>query len=103
MNSFLGLIVLVGIVVNNAIILVDYTNLLRAERGLRSSRRWWTCGRTRLRPVLMTTLTTILGMLPLALGIGEGSEIQAPLARAVVGGLLALDRWSRWCSCPRST
>ncbi len=87
MNSFLGLIVLVGIVVNNAIILVDYTNLLRNERGMEIVEALIECGRLRLRPVLMTTLTTVLGMLPLALGLGEGSEIQAPLARVVVGGL----------------
>ncbi|HZA50517.1 MAG TPA: efflux RND transporter permease subunit [Myxococcaceae bacterium] len=88
MNSFLGLIVLVGIVVNNAIILVDYTNQLR-QRGLGVVEALIECGRLRLRPVLMTTSTTILGMLPLALGMGEGSEIQAPLGRAVVGGLAA--------------
>ncbi len=88
MNSFLGLIVLVGIVVNNAIILVDYTNLLRRERGMQLLEALIECGRLRLRPVLMTTLTTVLGMLPLALGLGEGSEIQAPLARVVVGGLV---------------
>lgn len=88
MNSFLGLIVLVGIVVNNAIILVDYTNTLRQEHGLTALEALRRSGRQRLRPVLMTTLTTVLGMLPLAIGIGEGSEIQAPLARVVVGGLL---------------
>src|SRR5690606_2963693 len=86
MNSFLGLIVLVGIVVNNAILLVDYTNLL-TERGMPVRDALLESGRRRLRPVLMTTATTILGMLPLALGVGEGSEIQAPLARSVVGGL----------------
>ncbi len=88
MNSFLGVIVLVGIVVNNAIILVDYTNLLRT-RGLGAREALMEAGRRRLRPVLMTTLTTVLGMVPLALGLGEGSEIQAPLARVVVGGLIA--------------
>ena len=87
MNSFLGMIVLVGIVVNNGIILVDYTNLLRRERGMEIVDALVECGRRRLRPVLMTTLTTVLGTLPLALGLGEGSEIQAPLARVVVGGL----------------
>ncbi len=88
MNSFLGTIVLVGIVVNNAIVLVDYVNLLRREHGMELTDALVTGGRRRLRPILMTTLTTILGMLPLALGIGEGGEIQAPLARVVVGGLL---------------
>jgi HAE1 family hydrophobic/amphiphilic exporter-1 len=88
MNSALGAIVLVGIVVNNAIVLVDYTNLLRRERGASLLTAVVEAGRRRLRPILMTTLTTALALLPLALGMGEGSEIQAPLARVVVGGLL---------------
>ncbi len=88
MNSFLGTIVLVGIVVNNAIVLVDYVNLLRREQGLPLVEALLEGGRRRLRPILMTTLTTALGLLPLAVGLGEGSEIQAPLARVVVGGLL---------------
>ncbi|HEX9619872.1 MAG TPA: efflux RND transporter permease subunit [Polyangiaceae bacterium] len=88
MNSALGAIVLVGIVVNNAIVLVDYTNLLRRERGASLLTAVVEAGRRRLRPILMTTLTTALALLPLALGVGEGSEIQAPLARVVVGGLL---------------
>ncbi len=87
MNSFLGAIVLVGIVVNNAIVLVDYTNLLRREHGLPVIEAVLTAGRRRLRPILMTTLTTAMGLLPLAFGAVEGSEIQAPLARTVVGGL----------------
>ncbi|HVS01341.1 MAG TPA: efflux RND transporter permease subunit [Thermoanaerobaculia bacterium] len=88
MNAFLGAIVLVGIVVNNAIVLVDYVNLLRREQGLPLERALVEAGRRRLRPILMTTLSTALGMLPLAIGLGEGGEIQAPLARVVVGGLL---------------
>ena len=88
MNSFLGAIVLVGIVVNNAILLVDYINILRREHGLPLEEAVIGAGRRRLRPILMTTLTTALAMLPLALDFGEGSEIQAPLARVVVGGLL---------------
>lgn len=88
MNSFLGLIVLVGIVVNNAIVLVDYINLQRREHGTELVEAIVLAGNRRLRPILMTTLTTALGLMPLALGIGEGSEIQAPLARVVVGGLL---------------
>ncbi len=88
MNSFLGAIVLVGIVVNNAIVLVDYVNLMRREQGLGLREALVAGGRRRLRPILMTTLTTVLGMLPLAIGLGEGGEIQAPLARVVVGGLL---------------
>lgn len=87
MNSFLGAIVLVGLVVNNAIMLVDYTNLLRRRDGLSVVDALVTAGLRRLRPILMTTLTTLLGLVPLALGIGEGSELQAPLARAVIGGL----------------
>ncbi len=88
MNSFLGAIVLVGIVVNNAIVLVDYVNLMRREHGLELYEALIAGGQRRLRPILMTTLTTALGMLPLAIGFGEGGEIQAPLARVVVGGLL---------------
>src|SRR5690606_8805056 len=88
MNSFLGAIVLVGIVVNNAIVLVDYANLLRREQGHALYRAVVTACKRRLRPILMTTLTTACGLLPLAFGTTEGSEIQAPLARVVVGGLL---------------
>ena len=88
MNSFLGLVVLVGIVVNNAIVLVDYTNILRREHGEGLLDAIVKAGRRRLRPILMTTLTTALGLVPLAIGLGEGSEIQAPLARVIVGGLL---------------
>ncbi|MCA9515349.1 MAG: efflux RND transporter permease subunit [Myxococcales bacterium] len=88
MNAFLGAIVLVGIAVNNAIVLVDYANLLRREQGYALLPAIIAAGRRRLRPILMTTLTTVLAMLPLALAVGEGSEIQAPLARVVLGGLL---------------
>jgi len=84
--AFIGVIILLGIVVNNGILLVDYTNLLRA-RGLGLRQAIVQGGRTRLRPVLMTALTTILAMIPMALGIGEGAELRYPLARAVVGGL----------------
>jgi hydrophobic/amphiphilic exporter-1 (mainly G- bacteria), HAE1 family len=89
MNSFLGMIVLIGIVVNNAIVLVHYTNLLRREQRMSLRQSVITAGIRRLRPILMTTLTTSLGLLPLAFGLGEGSELQAPLARVVVGGLLS--------------
>ena len=85
-NSLIGVIVLVGIVVNNAIILVDYTNLLRA-RGLELEEAVVTAARTRRRPILMTAFTTILAMTPMALGLGEGSELNSPLARSVIGGL----------------
>lgn len=88
-QAFLGVIVLVGIVVNNAIVLVDYTNLLRREQGLGLHRAVVTAGMRRMRPILMTTITTVLGLAPMALGIGEGSELQAPMARVVIGGLAA--------------
>jgi HAE1 family hydrophobic/amphiphilic exporter-1 len=87
-QSFIGCIMLGGIVVNNAILLVDQANQLRAE-GLDPIDAMTEAGRRRLRPILMTTLTTILGLLPLALGIGEGTDAQAPLARVVLGGLTA--------------
>jgi len=85
-QSYIGCIMLGGIVVNNAILLVDQASRLVAD-GMHTFDALIEAGRRRLRPILMTTLTTILGLLPLALGIGEGSDAQAPLARAVVGGL----------------
>jgi HAE1 family hydrophobic/amphiphilic exporter-1 len=85
----MGLVMLVGIVVNNAIVLVDAVNLLRRERHLGTVDAVLEAGRLRLRPILMTTTTTVLGLTPLALGIGAGAEIQAPLARVVIGGLTA--------------
>jgi HAE1 family hydrophobic/amphiphilic exporter-1 len=85
-QSYIGCIMLGGIVVNNAILLVDQAGRLIHD-GMRTRDAVIEAGRRRLRPILMTTLTTILGLLPLALGIGEGSDAQAPLARAVVGGL----------------
>lgn len=87
MQAFLGVIILVGIVVNNAIILIDYTNQLRREHGYALREAIIAAGSRRLRPILMTTTTTVLGLLPMALGVGEGSELQAPLARVVIGGL----------------
>jgi len=84
--SFVGMILLVGIVVNNAIILVDYTNILRA-RGIVVHEAIIIAGKRRLRPVLMTAFTTLLGLTPLALSTGEGSEIWSPLAVSVIGGL----------------
>ncbi len=89
MQSLMGVIMLAGIVVNNAIVLVDYINLLRRDEGLDIVDAVRQAGRRRLRPILMTTLTTVLGLLPLALGIGTGAEIQAALARVVLGGLAA--------------
>jgi HAE1 family hydrophobic/amphiphilic exporter-1 len=87
MQGFLGVIVLVGIVVNNAIVLIDYTNLLIRDHGMPLRDAVVTAGKRRLRPILMTTSTTVLGLLPMSLGIGEGSELQAPMARVVIGGL----------------
>ena len=86
-TAFLGVIILVGIVLNNAIVYVDYTNQLRSK-GLSTQEALVEAGLTRLRPIVMTALTTILGLLPLALGTGEGTEMQAPMAIAVIGGLL---------------
>lgn len=85
--SYIGCIMLAGIVVNNAIILVDQINLLRRRDGVPKMAAIEESGRRRLRPILMTTLTTVLGLVPLALGLGDGGEAQAPLARAVIGGL----------------
>jgi HAE1 family hydrophobic/amphiphilic exporter-1 len=87
MQGFLGVIILVGIVVNNAIILIDYMNQLRREHGYKLRDAVIAGGSRRLRPILMTTTTTLLGLIPMALGIGEGSELQAPMARVIIGGL----------------
>jgi multidrug efflux pump subunit AcrB len=84
----LGVILLVGIVVNNAILLVEYVELGRREQQLAPLEAVLEAGRVRFRPILMTTLTTVLGMTPLAVGIGDGSELMQPLAIAVIGGLL---------------
>ncbi len=89
LQSLMGVVMLIGIVVNNAIVLVDYINLMRRERGLGIREAIIEAGRLRLRPILMTTLTTILGLLPLAFAFGTGGEIQAALARVVIGGLAA--------------
>ncbi len=116
----LGVILLAGIVVNNAILLVEYVEQFRAEAGTSMEEAVVEAGVVRLRPILMTTLTTGLGMTPLALGIGQGSELMQPLAVAVVGGLTvsmlltlfvvpsayvvlhrAADRVGRWLIGPR--
>ena len=86
--SLTGCVVLVGIVVNDAIIKVDFINQ-RRERGMDLRAAIEAAGRARFRPILMTTITTVLGLLPLALGLGAGAEIRAPLAIAIVGGLLS--------------
>lgn len=87
LQSYIGCIMLAGIVVNNAILLVDQAGQLR-RNGLSTHDAVVEAGRRRLRPILMTSITTLLGLLPLALALGEGTEAQAPLARAVIGGLL---------------
>jgi HAE1 family hydrophobic/amphiphilic exporter-1 len=86
-QSYIGCIMLGGIVVNNAILIVDQAGQLRRRDGMLTREAVAEAGRRRLRPILMTSLTTILGLTPLALGIGEGADAQAPLARAVIGGL----------------
>ncbi|MCP1676618.1 HAE1 family hydrophobic/amphiphilic exporter-1 [Natronocella acetinitrilica] len=88
-QSIIGCIMLVGIVVNNAILLVDQSARLHRSDGRKVVEAVVEAGRRRLRPILMTSLTTILALTPLALGMGEGGEAQAPMARAVVGGLLS--------------
>lgn len=88
-QSFIGCIMLIGIVVNNAILIVDHAANLQRSGNHNVLDIVRVAGRDRLRPVLMTSLTTILALIPLALGVGEGSETQAPLARVVIGGLLS--------------
>jgi HAE1 family hydrophobic/amphiphilic exporter-1 len=86
--SLIGLILLMGLVTKNAILLIDYTRVLRRE-GMHRRTALVTAGRTRLRPIMMTTLAMIFGMLPLAFGLGQGAEMRAPMGRAVIGGLVA--------------
>lgn len=85
---FLGMIMLAGIVVNNAIVLVDYINHLR-RKGMNKHQAIVNAGKVRLRPILMTTATTVLGLLPMALGLGDGAEIRTPMAITVIVGLLS--------------
>jgi HAE1 family hydrophobic/amphiphilic exporter-1 len=84
--AFIGIIMLAGIVVNNAIVLVDLINQLRAQ-GKERFEAIHEAGTARLRPILMTSLTTTLGLLPMAMGFGEGSEVRTPMAITVIGGL----------------
>ena len=86
MIAAIGVVMLVGIVVKNGVVLVDFINLMR-DRGYEVNDAVALAGKSRLKPVIMTALTAILGMLPLALGIGEGSETWAPLGVTIVGGL----------------
>ncbi len=89
-QSYIGVVMLSGIVVNNAIVLIDYANqLMESEPETELRDLIVKASRRRFRPILMTTLTTVLAMLPLALGWGEGSELQAPMARVVIGGLIS--------------
>jgi HAE1 family hydrophobic/amphiphilic exporter-1 len=85
--AFIGVIMLAGIVVNNAIVLVDLINQLQAQ-GIEKIAAIREAGRARLRPILMTTLTTALGLMPMAIGVGEGAEVRTPMAITVIGGLL---------------
>jgi len=87
MIAALGLVLLVGIIVKNGIVLVDFINLMR-DRGLELNEAIAVAGKSRLKPVLMTATTTILGMFPMALGIGEGSEIWSPMGITIIGGML---------------
>jgi len=84
--SFMGVITMIGVVVSNGILLVDYANKMQ-EKGVPAHEAVLQAGRIRLRPILMTAIATILGMIPMATGLGEGSETNMPLARAVIGGL----------------
>ncbi len=89
-QSFIGIVMLSGIVVNNAIVLIDYVNQLRIKQpDMPLEDVIVEAGVRRFRPILMTTLTTVLAMIPVALGWGEGGELQAPMARVVIGGLLS--------------
>ncbi len=85
--ALIGIVMLAGIVVNNAIVLIDAVNQLRREEGLSKREALLEAGRRRLRPIFMTSATTVLGLLPMALGLGEGAELRAPLAITVIGGL----------------
>jgi multidrug efflux pump subunit AcrB len=86
MISLIGIIFLMGLINKNAILIVDYINQLRSS-GLNRTEAILQAGPIRLRPILMTTASTILGMLPLALGLGAGAELRAPMAVAIIGGL----------------
>ncbi|MCK4941570.1 efflux RND transporter permease subunit, partial [candidate division WOR-3 bacterium] len=88
MQSLLGVLLLGGIVVNNAIVYITYTNQLRRQKDMACFDAVIEAGRVRLRPILMTAFTTSCGLIPMALGIGAGNELRAPMARSVIGGLL---------------
>ena len=86
--SMIGFVLLAGIVVNDAIVKIDYTNQLR-KQGMDKLEAVNTAGLVRLRPILMTPATTVLGLLPMAIGLGEGAELRTPMALTVIGGLIA--------------
>jgi HAE1 family hydrophobic/amphiphilic exporter-1 len=109
--SLIGVILLMGIVAKNAILLIDFAKWAREKEGLPRREALIQAGAIRLRPIMMTTLALIAGMLPVALGIGEGAEFRAPLGRAVIGGVITstlltlvviptfyeiLDEWREW-------
>lgn len=96
--SLIGAVVLIGIVVNDAIIKVDFINQER-KRGAELREAIMEAGRKRLRPIIMTAVTTVLGLLPMALGLGEGAELQRPLTLAVIGGLISATFLTRWWWC----
>jgi len=85
--SIIGMVVLAGIVVNDAIVKIDYTNQLR-KKGMGTREAIMEASRVRLRPILMTTVTTAVGLFPMSLGLGRGAELQQPLAISVIGGLI---------------
>jgi hydrophobic/amphiphilic exporter-1 (mainly G- bacteria), HAE1 family len=87
--SMIGIIMLMGLVTKNAILLVDFANRAQRERGIDQINALLEAGKVRLRPILMTTAAMVLGMLPLALGLGEGSEQQSPMGRAIIGGVIS--------------
>jgi multidrug efflux pump subunit AcrB len=87
-SSFMGIILMVGLVVKNGIILFEYVHKLWDEEKMPLGEALVAAGKIRIRPILMTTLATLFGLLPLALGLGSGAELQKPLALAVIGGLL---------------
>jgi HAE1 family hydrophobic/amphiphilic exporter-1 len=86
--SLIGVILLMGIVAKNAILLIDFAKWAHKDRGLPLREALIEAGRIRLRPILMTTLALIAGMVPVALGLGEGADFRAPLGRAVIGGVI---------------
>ena len=86
--SLIGVILLMGIVAKNAILLIDFAKWTHEDRGTPLREALIEAGRTRLRPILMTTIALIAGMVPIALGLGEGADFRAPLGRAVIGGVI---------------